>query len=571
VIREDAVMTTIERAAERLGASDPLGSQRAPRVLGGLLRSVVAAAALLCGAAQAQQPAPLGVELPLYKTNKPGTKWSPLATTRPFQVTVRLIDGVSDTTFHTETLVVQPRSGATASDPGAGVIAVPDKVTGSVHALLGAAEVTLPSDLMQREVWLSTQVALLDKDGDPTKTYAESPPLPTGWGARVTGRAADVAAVSIGGSPVIAADGTWVGDLTGIQGPPGEQGPVGLQGEQGAQGSQGPEGDQGPPGAQGPPGDEGPPGDQGPVGDDGPEGERGARGDVGPNRLAIAMDRWYALNEAVTFDGFSAGLLVRDLVFDGTHMWICDRLADTVQKLRASDGMVTGTFPVDNPIQVAFSGDTIWVARNADGSVTRLSASDGADLGETVTGGSPKAMAFDGEDMWVSIGSSVERLDGTDGTLIGSVAAPSSVFGLAFDGADLWASDYDGNLLRIDRGTETVTQTVLIGTPPSKIGFPLVFDGECVWVSNEGDETLVRVRATDGAILATESLGEFTAGLAFDGELIWAFVASGVRRYRAADGSLFDTIATDKRGLDVAFDGVNIWATAIDDGEVYKL
>jgi DNA-binding beta-propeller fold protein YncE len=48
-----------------------------------------------------------------------------------------------------------------------------------------------------------------------------------------------------------------------------------------------------------------------------------------------------------------------------------------VTKLRASDGVVLGTFPVGNaPAGIAFDGANIWVA-NLSNSVTKLRASEG--------------------------------------------------------------------------------------------------------------------------------------------------------------------------------------------------
>ncbi|MBI4704172.1 MAG: collagen-like protein [Deltaproteobacteria bacterium] len=102
---------------------------------------------------------------------------------------------------------------------------------------------------------------------------------------------------------VIDGKGKWVGDPTGLQGPPGPQGPkgdagpagppgqkgdpgaTGPQGPQGATGPQGPVGPKGDPGAAGPQGAQGVTGPQGPVGpkgDPGATGAQGPKGDSGP-------------------------------------------------------------------------------------------------------------------------------------------------------------------------------------------------------------------------------------------------------------------------------------------------
>ena len=101
----------------------------------------------------------------------------------------------------------------------------------------------------------------------------------------------DPRSLSIGGRPVIDADGRWVGDPAGLEGPEGPQGPEGPRGPQGgkgdpgapgATGERGQKGDPGAPGAPGERGEKGDRGDQGPRGDDGAPGPQGDRGPQGP-------------------------------------------------------------------------------------------------------------------------------------------------------------------------------------------------------------------------------------------------------------------------------------------------
>lgn len=90
---------------------------------------------------------------------------------------------------------------------------------------------------------------------------------------------------------VINAQGEWVGDPSGLQGPQGPPGPQGIQGPQGPagamgstgpQGAAGPQGPQGPAGPQGATGATGPQGPAGPQGNPGPAGPAGAAGATGP-------------------------------------------------------------------------------------------------------------------------------------------------------------------------------------------------------------------------------------------------------------------------------------------------
>ncbi|MFO0757696.1 MAG: fibrinogen-like YCDxxxxGGGW domain-containing protein [Byssovorax sp.] len=104
-------------------------------------------------------------------------------------------------------------------------------------------------------------------------------------------RAGDVAgdihphSLSIGGTLVIDASGTWVGPATGLVGPTGPQGAAGPAGAQGPAGIAGP---QGPAGAVGPTGPAGANGINGAVGPTGPAGANGINGAVGPTGPAGA-------------------------------------------------------------------------------------------------------------------------------------------------------------------------------------------------------------------------------------------------------------------------------------------
>jgi hypothetical protein len=60
--------------------------------------------------------------------------------------------------------------------------------------------------------------------------------------------------IAVNGSEIIDENGMWVGDTTGLIGPPGPQGEKGGTGDTGPQGPQGEQGPQGLPGAQGIPG-----------------------------------------------------------------------------------------------------------------------------------------------------------------------------------------------------------------------------------------------------------------------------------------------------------------------------
>ena len=101
--------------------------------------------------------------------------------------------------------------------------------------------------------------------------------------------------------------------------------------------------------------------------------------------------------------------------------------------------------------------------------------------------------------------------------------------------------------------------------------YGMCFDGENIWVANNSDNTVSKIRASDGS-----SLGTFSAagaiGLAFDGANVWVTSVTGnvVYKLRASDGKALGSFPTGKGPFWPAFDGQNVWIPN-GDGTVDKL
>jgi DNA-binding beta-propeller fold protein YncE len=59
--------------------------------------------------------------------------------------------------------------------------------------------------------------------------------------------------------------------------------------------------------------------------------------------------------------------------------------------------------------------------------------------------------------------------------------------------------------------------TFAVGVEP----YGVVFDGVSIWVTNETDNTVTKLRASDGALEATLPTGPGPYGIAFDGANVW--------------------------------------------------
>jgi hypothetical protein len=70
------------------------------------------------------------------------------------------------------------------------------------------------------------------------------------------------------------------------------------------------------------------------------------------NSQQIATLHWYAANETTTF---AVGTFPFGIAFDGANIWVANGGTNTVEKLRANDGAVLGTFGVgQSPVGLAF-------------------------------------------------------------------------------------------------------------------------------------------------------------------------------------------------------------------------
>jgi len=115
------------------------------------------------------------------------------------------------------------------------------------------------------------------------------------------------------------------------------------------------------------------------------------------------------------------------------------------------------------------------------------------------------------------------------------------------------------------------TQTFPVGTQP----WDVAFDGASIWVVNSGEDTVTKLRASDGAAEGTFATGDFPRAILFDGVNIWIINSydSTVTKLRASDGALLGTFLDFiSFGDALAYDGTYIWCgSALTRSTVSKL
>lgn len=364
--------------------------------------------------------------------------------------------------------------------------------------------------------------------------------------------------------------------LRGPAGPPGPQGPPGATGPQGPAGNPGPPGPQGPPGASG---------SQLPAGPDGVNG-------VHPKQAALG--KWHAAGLAAHID-LGADSLPAQTAFDGDHIWVVKSRDRAVDKFRASDNALIGSYPIpqEKAYGIVFDGAHLWITYSLGAlSLTKMRASDGAVLAsyERASIGAADSVVFDGKHLWLSDRSQPElrKFDPATGTVTASTFAPSVVYLLAFDGTHVWAfRSTEVSKFRASDGAHLGSYDAF--DHPSVA----VFDGTSLWlVAGTNYVRAIRLDPATGGILAILALGDTVSGpvaICTNGANVWVPVVSlhrvGVQfsqkvvihRIRSSDGMLAgtDVVVQDATEADnvngCSSDGANVWITLPRRGTLAKL
>lgn len=157
--------------------------------------------------------------------------------------------------------------------------------------------------------------------------------------------------------------------------------------------------------------------------------------------------------------GFSAPW---DIIYDGANNWVTDTGDHRLKKLDSTANILATVDVGDGPLHPVFDGTNIWVPNRISSTVTvvRVKDSSGNPLASpfvlaTLSGNGldgPYAAAFDGQRILVaSFGNKVSLWKATDLTPLGSVGTGTNTHpaGACSDGTNFWVTLFDfGQLLR---------------------------------------------------------------------------------------------------------------------------
>jgi DNA-binding beta-propeller fold protein YncE len=125
------------------------------------------------------------------------------------------------------------------------------------------------------------------------------------------------------------------------------------------------------------------------------------------------IDRTTGAYLASYYTGYS-GAFPTSIIYDGTNLWVAEGTGvdiggiappgiSSVLKMRPADGAILGTYTVGHLARdMVFDGTSIWVCNSNDNTVSRLRAADVALLGTYPTGAQPRGITYDGVKIWVA-------------------------------------------------------------------------------------------------------------------------------------------------------------------------
>jgi DNA-binding beta-propeller fold protein YncE len=207
-----------------------------------------------------------------------------------------------------------------------------------------------------------------------------------------------------------------------------------------------------------------------------------------------------------------------------------------------------------------------WVPRNA------------ASMQTIALGGVPYFCEADGENIWTSTwtGNDVVQVQASTGTVLGTWTGASGSTGVVVAAGKVFVAGQDapGKLYVIDPTQPPSAVTVAA----SNLGnFPagIAFDGTNLWTTNEdGSVSVITPQATTPYPVTTITSGFIAPnGILYDGAHIWvtntmAGGAGTLLKLDPSNGTILQTVAVGANPAFPVFDGTNIWVPNFDDSSI---
>jgi len=279
------------------------------------------------------------------------------------------------------------------------------------------------------------------------------------------------------------------------------------------------------------------------------------------NPKAVAQLKWYKANQN---SNTQLSIATTALGFDGENVW--SGSSGQIVKIRPSDNEIIGSYsyPSLPSGNMAFDGANLWVLNTEANSVSKVRASDGTVMGTFMVGHAPLAVVFDGASIWVfnqdaTIGGTVMILRPSDGAKLYTISPVTSPMGALFDGTNMWVSATDVNGLAKLSSSGAKIGVIDTSFAP---GPGLIFDGKYLFVGLGADQEAVRVDPSSGTV--TSWFGDQVYGMLYDGQFTWLQTAVGLQPLTDSQPPVnkgtYGPSSTET--LPLVFDGAHLWVSA---------
>ena len=284
---------------------------------------------------------------------------------------------------------------------------------------------------------------------------------------------------------------------------------------------------------------------------------------VPPNSAALVTDRGRQ-GQAVDL---GAGPVA--LATGGGALWAARESDDALLKIDPESRRVAETIHGvgGSPRAVAVSGDDVWVAGPGESVVARFNIRTGTVVDKLPVGIEPTALAASGDSVWVANtgDNTVQRIDIAASTgstrRSGSGDGPA---GLALDGAILWiANSRSGSVTQLDTRTgQRIAADIRVDAGPRS----LALTPTDLWVANELGQSVSRVNRSTGDVVRVPVDDGPAAVVIVDGEP-WVANASSATVSRvdpATNAVVSIELGSSPRAL--ALSGSDVWAATAASG-----
>ena len=215
---------------------------------------------------------------------------------------------------------------------------------------------------------------------------------------------------------------------------------------------------------------------------------------------ALAMSL-FAYPGEIVVSYTTPGTCPTGLTFDGKHIWVADRLSDSLYAIKPGDGSVVKAMPAPGfiPLGLAWDGKFLWCIDGEENRIYQIDIKSGLTLRSIeIPVTKPRGLTWDGETLWLADEQSdiITSLSIEDGTIINSFKAPAgSPQGLTFDGKYLWCADRIRDRIYM---IETVNGEVLLSIDaPGKHSRGLAWAAGSLWNVDYESDMLYKLTVKD--------------------------------------------------------------------------